>query len=175
MVRVTALVTLGALLLLGASCSGSQRGRPDRTESRRLDGIWQVEYSIALPVSPGHTPRSREIRGEMALLSDSSLDGAPGLGGRATLAGVYTDPFGAFGFEVHGRGEVPELAARFAPGDSLQIALQPRAGSPVRMEGVLQGDSITGWWTYYHAHGASASGRFVMRRLGTGSAGAGRR
>jgi len=153
-----------ALLAL-AACTGPAREARQPVNAALLDGAWTVDFSLESPLLPGHMPRRRTLRGELALLHDAALAGADGLSGLPTHAGSYAARFAPFGFEIDGGRVMPVLEARVA-GSAVEISLQPGDPSGVRMSGVLAGDSVAGTWRYDRYRAGAASGRFVMRRSG---------
>jgi len=153
-----------AMLLALAACTPPGGAARAPADARLLDGAWTVDFTLESPLLPGHMPRQHALRGRLALLRNASLADAGGLSGRPTHSGSYDTRFHPFGFEIEGGGVVPALEARVAPGDTVEITLQPGGSAGVRMRGVLAGDSVAGTWLYDHARAGVASGRFVMRR-----------
>jgi hypothetical protein len=156
---------LAGLLPLLAACGQTRGAIREPVDSRALDGVWTVDFTLESPLAPGHLPRQRTLRGRMALLSDNALAGHPELSGRPTHSGSYATRFLPFGFDLESGAGPPALEARLSAGDSVEIALQPGGAAGVRLRGVLAGDSVAGSWLYDHERGGAASGRFVMRRM----------
>ncbi|MFL5541926.1 MAG: hypothetical protein ACJ8J0_23260 [Longimicrobiaceae bacterium] len=154
---------LPALLALLASCRGGDGpGRVDRPE--RLDGRWAMVLRLEEPLRLGaDTAAAGPVRGELSLIDNHALRGAPGLAGRPTHYGVYAADFAPFGF-AEGIGRVPTAVARLIDADSVEIALDSEGGRTLVLAGRLSGDSVAGHWSYEWGRVTGASGRFVMRR-----------
>jgi hypothetical protein len=157
---------IAMILLVLFAVTGCKASRSDEESANAaaLTGTWVVDFTLESHVAPGPLPLERTVRGEIVLLQNPSLSREAGLRGEPTHSGSYTARFRAFGFEMSGGHEVPALIARLAPSDSVEIVLQPDREAPLRLAGILSGDSVTGRWSYASYRGGGASGRFVMRR-----------
>lgn len=154
--------TLLPLLLALAGC-GASRPREEPADAAALTGNWTAVFTLESHAAPGPIP-SGPVRGEIVLLPDASLLPEAGLHGAPTHVGSYELRFRPFGFEMSGGRDVPALVARLVRDDSVEIVLQPDREAPLRLAGVLSGDSVTGRWSFASYRGGSASGRFVMLR-----------
>ena len=157
-----AMMLVSLLVLTVAAC---ERSRPDSeaADLDALDGTWVTSFTLESHLVGEAGPRERTVSGEIALLRNPSLAGEPGLSGSATHSGTYAARLRPFGFEIRRSHDAPTLVARLTPRDSVEIVLEPDGESPLRMAGVLAGDSIAGKWWYSPHRGGSASGRFSMR------------
>jgi hypothetical protein len=158
-----AMMLLPLLLLALPACKPSRPGE-EPANAAALSGKWVADFTLESQAAPGPIRSERTVRGEMVLLPNSSLSPEAGIRGVPTHSGSYTARFGAFGFELSGGHEVPTLIGRLFRGDSVEIVLQPDREAPLRLAGVLSGDSVTGRWSYDSYRGGGASGRFVMQR-----------
>jgi hypothetical protein len=164
--RFPPLRVLPPLLALLAACGGpaGALARPDRPE--RLDGRWALVLRLEEPLRlRADTAAAGAVRGEISLIDNRVVPGAPGVDGRPTHYGVYAADFAPFGFTA-GAGRVPTAVARMLAADSVEIALDPAGGRAVLLAGRLLGDSVAGHWSYEPDRSTGATGRFVMRRGG---------
>jgi hypothetical protein len=111
----------------------------------------------------------------MAFLEDHVGSLSPEELPNPTHVGVYDVDFRDLGFQPHGPGgfptvvartEVRDVASSAAPTgspDLVSIVLDPGSSRfPLRLQGVIAGDSVSGSWTAGQALGGG--GRFTLRR-----------
>jgi hypothetical protein len=159
----TAEVLLPLLLLAVGACEPSRRDEAP-ADAEALDGAWVTTFRLESHLLGEATQQERTVGGEIALLRNPSLSAEPRLSGFPTHSGSYAASFRPFGFEIRGSRDAPALVARLGAADSVEVVLQPDGEAPLRMAGVLAGDSVAGRWWYAQHRGGSASGSFSMRR-----------
>jgi hypothetical protein len=155
-------ILLPLLILAVAGCESSRPGEAP-VDTSALDGAWVTSFTLESHLVGEARLQEQTIRGEIALLRNPLVSTEPGLSGSPTHSGTYAARLRPFGFEIRGSHDPPTVVARLGARDSVEIVLQPNGESPVRMAGVLTGESITGRWWYAPHRGGSASGRFSMR------------
>jgi hypothetical protein len=160
--RRSTTISISVLILVLAACESS-RPVEEPVDTGVLDGAWVTRLTLESHLLGRAGPQERTVAGDIALLRNPSLATEPGLSGSPTHSGTYAARLRPFGFEIRRNHDPPTVVARLGPRDSVEIVLQPNGESPVRMAGVLTGDSITGRWWYAPHRGGSASGRFSMR------------
>jgi hypothetical protein len=159
----TAAILLPLLILAMSACERSRPNAPP-ADAGALDGEWVADFRLESHLLGGAAPPEGTVHGDIALLRNSSLSADPRLSGLPTHSGTYALSFEPFGFEIRRSDDAPTVAARLGTKDSVEVVLQPDGQTPLRMAGVLSGDSVAGQWWYSQHRGGSASGGFRMRR-----------
>jgi hypothetical protein len=176
--RVLTVVAIVLALSLISACgrdSSERREELATTPARRLVGIWDATLWLDRPIAPGtgHQP-PRQVAGSMAFLEDHVGSLSPEELSNPTHVGVYDIDFRALGFQPRGPDGMPALVARTeasiaapsasAPtGTPVSIVLDPGSTRfPLRLEGAIAGDSVSGTWTAGQSLGGG--GRFTLQR-----------
>lgn len=180
--RVLRLVPLILALVVASACrrdsSRQRRAALETTPARRLVGVWDATLWLDRPIAPGTDPRNppRHVVGSMAFLEDhvGSVSSEELRG--STHVGVYDIDFRPVGFQPRGPDGFPDMIARTvarptgqstagaaAPSDSVSIVLDPGSSRfPLRLQGMMTADSISGTWTAGQALGGG--GHFSLHR-----------
>ena len=153
------------LVLVPAAC---ERARPpsDAPGADALTGEWSAELAVTQPLAGrALAADAAPARGTISLLRDEGGRRVRGLGGPATHVGARTLHLRPFGFDPRPPGNVPGVAARWMPPDSVELAFESTGPDETfTIRGRLAGDSIAGRWHYGSRGAGGASGSAVMRR-----------
>ena len=146
--------------LLGLAGAGCRSPAPvDLAAASVLEGDWSAVLTVD-PV-PG-LRRPDEVRGTVALLVNRAGVTVPDLEGVPLDVGVHDLALGGLSPGLAGR-ELPEVVATLHA-DSVVLIIGPGASRPLRLRGILSGDSLTGRWSAVQRAAVSFTGTFVLRR-----------
>ena len=167
-VALSLLATLSVLTLtrtsaLGQEGAASEARGPlvERQAEGRLSGHWDAEFRLDTVwggVQPGG---ERVARGNIVMHPVPHL--SPGADvSRSVHPGRFDVDFSDFGFELTSRDALGWYVGK----SEARLRLHPAVGGGgVQMNGVFDGDSVTGTWRRDAPNGGAA-GRFTLRRAG---------
>lgn len=155
---------IGGVWLVGAAVvvmACTRDTRIDLAQAARLEGKWELE------VHGASGPRGGEVaatRGELALIVNTAGTRVPNLDGIPLNVGVHDLRLAQISPALRPHGGVPGVAGGLS-GDSVVLVAAPTSAFPLRLRGVLVGDSVIGVWSVSGERVVmAATGRFVMRR-----------
>ncbi len=149
-----------ALLIAGAGCRVGTAGvgNLDTPAARRLVGVWTLQLVRRPERFAPAGARPDTLDGPVAIIPNRSDPGASWNAHPMTAAGAFDLALDRWGHP----GGAHELMGR-TYGDSVEILLDPRAGSAATwLAGVWRGDRVTGEWVSDRGRGASDAGAFTL-------------